>query len=279
MYRFKLPLLLIILGFIFAGLGCNSQSNHHYTASDTLHWVHTNNGNLHLFTYNSKMLTDSPHLVVVLHGDAPFNKPGYQYKMARMIAEQNENTIAIGLLRPGYTDDDENTSDGIRGLTTGDNYTPAVINAISEAIDTLKRRYHPSNTILIGHSGGAAITGDIVGLKPGLVNKAFLVSCPCDLRDWRKYMSHKQPDNASWKDPVTSISPLSLVDKISRTTELFIVCGEKDEVTPIEISKVYYKTAKVNDLKTTFISIPGKGHEIFLERELFNIIHQAIQDK
>jgi len=267
------------IGLILNISSCNSQiSKSKCDSKDSLHWVTTTNGCLHIYTYKSKIISDTPNLVIIIHGDAPFNKPGYQYKMARLISEQNQNTIAIGLLRPGYTDDDGNTSDGQRGLTTGDNYTPDVITAIAQGIEKLKNRYHPKKTILVGHSGGAAITGDIIGMEPKLINKAVLVSCPCDLPKWRKYMSEKQFYNLAWHDSVLSVSPNSVIKEINKETEIVIVCGEKDDITPIELSISYFQKTQESNLKSKLIQIPNKSHEIFLDEHLFNAINQILNE-
>ena len=62
-------------------------------------------------------------LLVVLHGDAPTEKPGYQYAFSEDLAAHIPNSRVVALLRPGYEDPQGNRSPGERGLTTGDNYT------------------------------------------------------------------------------------------------------------------------------------------------------------
>lgn len=59
--------------------------------------------------------------MIVLHGDAPRSKPDYQETFAAQAAT-GRDVVAIGLLRPGYTDPKGNVSEGERGQTTGDNY-------------------------------------------------------------------------------------------------------------------------------------------------------------
>ena len=105
------------VSIIFSKCHSNNTGNI-CSVKDSLQWVTTSTGCLHIYTYKSDKILSNPNLVVVIHGDAPFNKPGYQYLMAKKIAERNSNSIAIGLLRPGYTDPDGNTSDGKKGLTT-----------------------------------------------------------------------------------------------------------------------------------------------------------------
>src|ERR1700737_478520 len=83
-------------------------------------------------------------------------------------------------LRPGYSDG-EDRSDGMRGETTGDNYTPEVVNAVATAISELKAGYHPRRVVLVGHSGGSAIMANLLGQQASIADAALLVSCPCDL--------------------------------------------------------------------------------------------------
>jgi hypothetical protein len=55
-------------------------------------------------TYRSADVSDEPMLVVVLHGDLPFNNPNYQCRFAKLVASKNSNVISIGMLRLEYTD-------------------------------------------------------------------------------------------------------------------------------------------------------------------------------
>jgi len=268
-------LLLLTVLFITNNSFCQANNNA-MVKKDSTQWVATPLGNLHFYTYKSDSLTLNPTLVIVLHGDAPFNKPGYQYKAAKTIAVQNINTIAVGLLRPGYTDPDGNTSDGVRGLTTGDNYTPEVINAIAAAITKLKAIYNPGKIVLVGHSGGSAITADIIGVKPGLVNAAAVVSCPCNVPEWRAYMGSKQPGYAAWKDPVKSISPNTVAANVAKNTKVVVISGKDDDVCPTQLSVDYYNQLKQYGVNAKLIQIEGEKHDILLHDDVFAAIKEMI---
>src|SRR5262249_55712310 len=101
-------------------------------------WVRGGAECLHIETYRSQALPDRPTLVVVLHGDSPFSNPQYQYQWAQRLAAEQPGIVAVGLLRPGYTDRANHRSSGVRGSTTGDNYTPDVVHAIADAVKTLR---------------------------------------------------------------------------------------------------------------------------------------------
>ncbi len=252
--------------FIFHGVKNNPELHQ----ADSQNWIATSTGALHINTYKNIHSPDSINLVIVIHGDAPFVNPEYQYLMAKKLASKNKNTVAIGILRPGYTDSGNNTSNGVKGFTTGDNYTPSVINEIAELILQLKKMYHPINTILIGHSGGSAISGDLIGMNPDLVDKAVLVSCPSNVPKWRKYMFSRQLLNLLWLFPAKSISPLDVAGNISERTEVVIIVGEKDETTPLFFSREYHEKLISLNKHSKLVIIPGKGHEILMDEMVEN---------
>ena len=46
--------------------------------------------------------------------------------------------------------------------------------------------FNSKEIIIVGHSGGAAITGILFGRFKNIVNEAILISCPCIVPLWRK---------------------------------------------------------------------------------------------
>src|SRR5262245_32440761 len=76
----------------------------------------------------------------------------------------------------GYSDG-EDTSEGMRGFATGDNWAPEIVNAVATVLAELKEKYHPRRSILVGHSGGAAIVGNLMGQPKTAADGALLVSC------------------------------------------------------------------------------------------------------
>jgi pimeloyl-ACP methyl ester carboxylesterase len=249
--------------FFFSGCHSSQKLSPHLIFTDTDNWVRTQHDSLHIKTFRSEDLSKRSNLIIVIHGDAPFNNPGYQYALAKIISTENKNTIAIGLLRPGYTDPENIHSPGTKGLTTGDNYTAEVVDDIAAAIRNLKNLYHPINTIIAGHSGGSAITADIVSRYPAIADAAVIVSCPCNVPAWRAHMKAMQNDSI-WDKPVNSLSPHDLINGIDKKTKLIIITGEKDEVAPTELSNQYYNQLKKNNLDAELITIKDADHEIFL---------------
>ncbi|OON69844.1 hypothetical protein B0919_06660 [Hymenobacter sp. CRA2] len=200
-------------------------------------------------------------MVVVVHGDAPFNKPGYQYAFAKQVAAKHADVVAVGLLRPGYTDPQGHRSAGIRGEAVGDNYTPEVIRAVAGGMAQLKRRYKARRVVAVGHSGGAAIVADVLAQYPAAVDAALLASCPCDVPRWRQHMQQLH-GGAVWEQPVTSLSPQALVPKVSRTVPVTLVVGTADSVTPVRLSWAYWRALHQQNPTTKFVTLAGLEHEI-----------------
>jgi predicted esterase len=184
--------------------------------------------------------------------------------LASKAASQIRGVIAAALVRPGYTDDEGDTSDGVMGKTNGDNYTPEVLKQLDAAVGQLKSQFHPSAVILVGHSGGAAITADLIARDNGLATAALLLSCPCDVPAWRKHMNTLRP-NPTWDEPVTSISPMSVVDKISPKTQVWMMVGDKDEVAPPEFTERYAYALRKHGIEPQVTVLPGRGHNIIFD--------------
>ncbi|MCG8434596.1 MAG: lysophospholipase, partial [Gammaproteobacteria bacterium] len=127
-------------------------------------------------TFQSKQITENPVLVIVVHGDSPVADPTYHYEFAKQIAAANNNVVAAGVLRPGYSDGMGGRSSGVRGEVSGDNYTHRAAETVVAAANSLRVRYNASTMLLVGHSGGAAISAAILGLYPPLFDQAVLVS-------------------------------------------------------------------------------------------------------
>lgn len=248
-----LLLLSISLFFISA---VNAQCN------DSLNEVSVQGVCTKIKTYKSNKITETPVLVVNLHGDSPFNDPSYHYEFANYIAQHSVNTVSVGMLRPGYTDHLKRTSDGVRGETIGDNYDEPRIHQIAQAIVKLKAIHNSKNVILAGHSGGSVITAKLIALYPKLISHAFIVSCPCNISRWRADM-YKSSQYEGFKRSLDTISPIKLVDDVSNETGITLFVGKNDKVTKPYLSNEYFSALKKAGKKVDYHVIDG-DHELFL---------------
>lgn len=204
-----------------------------------------------------------PRLVVVLHGDLA-DGAAYQYRFARSARDALADTAVVALMRPGYADDQGRRSPGVRGQATGDNYTPAAIDAVRRAIEAAKARYHASRVTVVGHSGGAAVAADLAEADPTLVSRLLLVSCPCDLRPWRLHMALKQL-SPMWLLPVRSLSPLQGARRLPPRIRILLVVGEKDDVAPASLTAAFVSAARGAKVRADELVLPGVGHEALLD--------------
>ncbi len=246
------------------------------SCGDSTDGVFANGWCLKLQTYKSEHLTDSPALIVALHGDAPFNNPSYQYRFAELVSELSDDTVSVGLLRPGYTDADGRTSDGERGLTVGDNYDAERVASISSAIESLSTRYNARKVILAGHSGGAAITAKLLALHPGLVDHAFVVSCPCDINRWRADR-FAASGYEGFRGDLNVQSPIDLAQDVPATSKVSILVGRDDANTTPDLSRAYFDALKAAGKQAHFQVVEG-DHEIFLAEDVVSAVSRASRD-
>lgn len=226
-------------------------------------------------TYKSANLSESPTLAIVLHGDAPFWNPNVQYRVAQFLAKNQDNLISVGMLRPGYTDDFSSKSDGVRGETVGDNYDDKRVNQIGSAIEALKKHYKAAKVVVIGHSGGAAITAKLSGLYPELVNHAVVISCPCNINAWRKDMLVRN-EYELFKGDLDISSPVELASKVSANTKIDLIIGKADDNTKPYLTQEYYEALKKHGKNVSLQMIEG-GHNIFQTEQAITTMLSALK--
>lgn len=242
-------------------------------------WVQGGQYRLFARAFSSKNLSSERILVVVLHGDAPppHEHPSYQYIFASKVATMNQGVLAVGLLRPGYTDPQGNHSEGERGQLNGDNWNARNTDAIAEAISKLKCRYHVRNVVVVGHSGGAAITANILGRHPGLIDAALLVSCPCgDVEKWRKNML-QLTGIPVFKGNIHTLSPIEQVKDISDHVAITLMVGTQDKVAPQKFSEEYLAAVSKLGKNAKLIKLKGRPHDTFLYRAVFAEVSSIIE--
>ena len=214
-------------------------------------------------------------LVVVLHGDAPFRNPGYQYAFASALAKAEPGIAVAGLLRPGYADPYGARSDGSRGFSCGDNYGPQAVKNLGNAIAQLKQQVGAAHVLLMGHSGGSVMAADVAALFPGVADQVVLVSCPCNVPAFRRYMAAKQM-NPIWLLPTKSLSPLDTVGDLRSGTSVLAISGDKDTVALPKYARTYVEAAKANGLNAELTLLAGRSHEILNDPETLRLVEARV---
>jgi pimeloyl-ACP methyl ester carboxylesterase len=267
----------IRVGLVITATACGGVACAQKSASDPAATV-VQGGEYRIQTraFSSRQLSDTPVLVVVLHGDAPRGPPDYHYRFAALVAEQNADVVAVGLLRPGYTDPAGNKSDGVRGLTTGDNYNARNTDSIAAAIGELERHWHARKVVVVGHSGGAALTANILGRHPALIHAGVIVSCPCDVETWRKHMYEVQRW-PGWLEKIDTVSPIDVVSGIANHVPVRMLVGTRDEVTPPSLSLAYETAAKKLGKDVKLTQLEGVEHEALFDPAVLTTISQLVK--
>ena len=225
-------------------------------------------GRLKADVYSTTPLSAHPVLVIVLHGDLFNPTPSYQYAFAQALTQgfdapvmpdrvrerlgkypDVDDVVAAGLLRPGYTDNAGDVSDGERGDARGDNFTAEVTDAVATAIRSLKERYMARRVVLVGHSGGATIAAIVLGRHPQVADAALLVACGCGA--------------------TRSLQPLDFVSGVRRGSTVRLLVGEQDEVAPAELSQRYAGVLQKRGVDAQVTVLPGLGHNIMFTQPVF----------
>ena len=267
-------LLLVIAASITAWLGLGWARDHGPLTPDAAYGGRAltftaPGGPLQARLFAGSRFSPGGDLVVVLHGDAPDARPGYQYRLAAIAAAAMPDAAFVAVLRPGYTDPTGRRSAGRRGLTVGDNYTADRIDAVAAAIAGARAQTQAGRVLLVGHSGGAALAALLLARRPETAHRAVLVACPCDLAAWRQHMARMRLDPL-FLIPTASLDPRAMASKIPSDARISLIVGADDDVAPPGLSRAF---AAVLGERATVRIIPG-GHEIFDRPEVLSAIAQ-----
>jgi predicted esterase len=258
-----------------AAASCRSpQSQWNEDDGGVTRWIDVAGGRLKTRVYTGTSVSESPVLVMVLHGDLPEPPPSYQYEFANVLASRAGNAadvIAAGVLRPGYSDPTGDRSSGDMGRAIADNYTPEVVDAVAAAARELSNAYDASTLVLVGHSGGAAVVADLLGRHPGLARAAVLVGCGCNPEAWRK-RRRAETGNPMFDGRTRSLHPLDLARDVAPETVVRLVVGQDDDVTPPADSHAYAAALRERGIDVSVDEVPGLGHNILFAPRVVDAI-------
>ena len=192
-------------------------------------------------------------LVVVLHGDlSRGGDADYILPVAEKASEYG--AIGVAMMRPGYTGDGRRSSGTpTRSQNRREVYRGAEIDSIAAAVATLKKHHAAERVVMVGHSGGALISGVMLGRAASLVDAALLVSCPCDdIAVWRAKKNRKPLPNAE--------SPIDYLPSTPKSARIFALTGAQDTNTTPDLAQRYVEEAKQLGLDASFILLRNAGH-------------------
>ena len=102
-------------------------------------------------------------LVVVLHGDlSRGGDADYIFPVAESASEYG--AVGVAMMRPGYTGDGRRSSGTpSRSQNRWDVYRGEEVDSIAAAVAALKKHHGAERVVMVGHSGGAVISGVMLG--------------------------------------------------------------------------------------------------------------------
>ncbi len=211
-----------------------------------------------LFTqaYGAKA-SAAPTLYVVVHGSGVRSKVDTS-DFARTLAAAEPGNAVVRLLRPGYSDGAGGVSPGSRGTGGTDEYSAERIAMVGETIAALRARYRRARVVAIGEAGGAIVVANLAGLRPDLIDGMVLVSCPCALPEWRKFMATREPNEPRWKEKLVSLDPLQTAGGIQPGLRAAILIGGADTRVPARFSRSYAEALSLRGIATDFRIIPDR---------------------
>ena len=252
MKKIYINLIFLSISILFSACASQNQQiiNTHCKPADNITYASGNNQCLKIITQNS--IKSPKALVVFIHGDVSkggatdyFNKRVYQ------IEPKFNDIVAITLIRPGYYDSNNNYSSGGGDRPRRDSYTKENITTIAQAIQNLKNYYKPNKLILVGHSGGANIVANIIGLYPSLAYGAVIGACPCDVAKWRAMKG-----KSNWSN---SLSPIDYINNI-KNTKVILIAGKDDTNVRLKIMIEYHNKLKEYHIDSKLLILDDVSH-------------------
>jgi len=159
--------------------------------------------------------------------------------------ETDITTVAVAL--PGYSGSSTNTFQALSHKgETNLAFQKKYIEFLSKLVLALKNKYKAKVVTYIGHSAGAAMGATLLGYKPKLVNNFVGAGGRYDI-------------HATSKNPKL-ISAIDYLDKIDKNTNIVLVYGTKDKISPPNITKSFYKIAKGYDFSTSLVKVNNGVH-------------------
>ena len=213
---------------------------------------------LAITTFRDSSVPNPAALVIFIHGDQSDMKAVTSMPRLAENIQLPSDVVKVFILRPGYFDAQGNESTG-NNSGRRDSYTSDNVDEVTKAIQSLQKYYRVKNTVLVGHSGGAAYAGVMIGRTPGIASGALLLSCPCDISSWRSDLQAR---------PWGSLSPINFYKTVPITTKVIAMTGDSDNNTREYLSKEYVAALTARDVDARYITAQSAGHNDTVNVEL-----------
>ncbi len=79
-----------------------------------------------------------------------------------------------------------------------------------------------------------------------------------------------------WDEPVSSISPMDVASTVSRSVQVRMVVGARDEVTPPGLTAAYAAALRENGVAADVALLPDLPHNILQEPAVFEALRRIL---
>lgn len=206
-------------------------------------------------------------LAVFLHGD---NRGRIELHTDRGPAFHLASQLqlpTVALQRPGYQSG-LGRSDGYN-LASDDDYTGTNVEIVATALGHLRQLHPDKKLLLIGHSGGSAMTALVAARFPASADAYLVVACPCDIAPWREWRNTSAGRTGTWPN---SLSPLAEADSVPAGTRIALVVGSKDDNTLPKFSDAFVARLQSRGVQAQLVHATDATHSSVLRSpELFKL--------
>jgi pimeloyl-ACP methyl ester carboxylesterase len=130
--------------------------------------------------------------------------------------------------------------------------------------------------VVVGHSGGGAITADLLGRHPQDLDAAVILSCGCDPHEFMTRWVREHP--VFPKDlPNPSLLPIEMAAKASPRLHVRMVIGDKDDVVRLPDSEALLHALQKRGVDAKLTIAPGVGHnDVFGAPQTLDALTEAL---
>ena len=196
-------------------------------------------------------------LVVLLHGDSLGVLDSRHIERWTALGQTlaAPGRVVLFLVRPGYRSPAGHSSGWAN--PRDDDYTADNVDRVARALRQLRQRYRAERLVLVGHSGGAAISALVLGRHPNAADGAVLLGCPCDVPPWRDHRNAQRGRGSPW---IHSLNPLDAVNGLTPGVPVVVATGAMDDNTLPLFGERWTQAASKHGAVVTFESVPGLSH-------------------
>jgi dienelactone hydrolase len=184
--------------------------------------------------------------------------------IALKLALQHPNNAVAYLARPCQYSATNQHNQCETKFWSNARFSPAIINAMNEAVSNLKKAFNAQQIQLVGFSGGAAIAA-LITAKRNDVIKLITVAGNLDHHAWSNY--HKV-------SPLTeSVNAADFIEKLRYINQIHFV-GSDDKVIPPFLIQDFVKNYSENK-HTKVIELPNYTHTCCWDNNWKNLLNMA----